>query len=101
DQVLPVGLCSLPSYEFAGQPICNPETGQTLSFTLGPTDVLAVLVCTPPQSSYFSYDLLITTRITEEYPFYPGQNFGDTISHYSVNVSDEGVFDAPVLLLHG
>lgn len=100
DQVLPPGVCSWPSTSDPGTTICNKETGQSMSFSLGQNDVLAILACTPPEVRYFSYDLILSGRTTEEYPYFPGQNFGDTINHYVVNVSSDSVFNSPVLLLH-
>lgn len=61
--------------------------------------------CTPPPVRYFSYDTYIDVRTTEQYPFYVGQPFGDTVSHRTINATgteaDPGnVFDEPMLLIH-
>ncbi len=81
------------------------------SFVLGPSDVIAMLMCTPPKVRYYSYDVTITGRRDETIPneFYPGQPFGDAINNLNIpiggNDNGEGnsdtIFDAPILLLVG
>jgi hypothetical protein len=82
-----------------GPPYCDPASNQTMVFTAGPSDVIAFYQCSPPPVRYFSYDLCISARTTEEYPFYPGQNFGDTISHFNLNTTTGTPFDSPSLVL--
>jgi hypothetical protein len=53
---------------------------------------------------YFSHDVFISVRTTNEYPFYPGQNFGDSISMMNINTTSssdaDGVFEKPSLIIH-
>ena len=39
-------------------------------------------------------------RTTEEYPYYVGQPFGDTVSHRTINTTGPTAFDEPMLLIH-
>eukprot|EP01038_Epipyxis_sp_PR26KG_P006554 gene6554-9003_t len=96
-EIFPDGACDIPAA--AGTARCSDSS---ITFFLGPSDVIALLACSPPPMKYFSYDVYITTRITQEYPFYPGQNFGDTISYYDLNTSSNtgNVFNEPVLIIH-
>ena len=38
---------------------------------------------------YFGYDYIVTTRLTEQYPFYPRTNFQDVLSWRGVNVTGD------------
>lgn len=98
--LFPVGMCELQGPN--PKPICNSTDNSTVNFILGPADVIAFYACTPPPMKYFSYDMVITERITEEYPFYPGINFGDAISFRTINVTnkDTSVFDQPAVVIH-
>jgi hypothetical protein len=99
-QVLPAGMCDIPTNE--GNARCPADSYITDSWVLGPADAITFLHCTPCAVKYFGYDVIIGTRFTEQYPFYPGQNFGDPINNFIVNVSDketEGVFNAPSLII--
>ena len=98
--LFPSGMCDLQGPN--PKPICNSSDGSTESFILGPADVIAFYACTPPPMKYFSYDVVITERITEEYPFYPGINFGDAISFRNINVTNKAtnVFDQPTVIIH-
>ena len=96
--IFPPGICDIPGN--TGDPRCDSESGSTLSFLLGPADVMVFIACTPPEMRYFSFDTIIDARLTEEYPFYPGQPFGDTISNMNINTTNSDIFDQPVLVLH-
>lgn len=99
--MFPQEICNMLGHE--QNPICNPADNTTLNFLLGPRDVVAWYGCTPPPMKYFGFDPIIGTRITEEYPFYPGTNFGDAINQQNVktaNSEQDGIFDQPVLVLH-
>lgn len=100
NDIFPPGMCNLVGH--SGTSICDINTTETLLFPLGPVDAIAFYGCTPPPMKYFSYDAYIGTRITEEYPFYPGQNFGDSISHYTINVTNKAtsVFNQPAVIIH-
>ena len=97
--ILPAGICNIPSQN--GDNRCSG--GITDSFLLGPSDVIAFVSCSPPPVKYFGHDMIIGTRLTEEYPFYPGQNFGDTINMRTFNDRNSGkpssIFDQPTLIL--
>ena len=102
-EIFPDGICDIPGNE--GGPRCDPDTGSTISFLLGPTDAISFVGCTPPPMKYFSYDVIIDARLTEEYPFYPGQPFGDDLSHMNINVSatesqSQSIFDQPFVVVH-
>ena len=81
------------------------------SFVLGPSDVVAMLMCTPPKVRYYSYDITITGRKDETInnEFYPGQPFGDAINNLNIPIegndngqgTNDAIFDAPILLLVG
>ncbi len=62
NQILPPGVCDIPT---TGNGARCGSTGWTDSFMLGPKDVMAFLICTPPPSKYFGHDLIIGTRFTE------------------------------------
>ena len=98
-EIFPDGICDIPTND--GNSRCDTENGgSTITYLLGPADVIAFVACSPPEMRYFSYDTIISTRLTEEYPFYPGQPFGDTISHMSINTSEIGnAFDQPILVV--
>jgi len=100
NEIFPPEMCNLIGH--SGSPLCDPNTTETLLFPLGPADAIAFYGCTPPPMKFFSYDAYISTRITEEYPFYPGQNFGDSISHYTINVTNKAtsIFNQPVVIIH-
>ena len=95
-QLYPGDMCeAVPGLD--GKPRC----GYTESFLLGPSDVMVFYMCSPPPVRYFSHDLILAVRLTEEYPFYPGQNFGNAISHLSIQVdNNESVFDEPFVIVH-
>jgi len=109
--VLPDGVCDdIPTH--SGDEMCSNssvyENGETQSVMLGPSDAIVFYGCTPPPVEYFGYDFIITTRLTETYPFYPGTNFQDALSWRDVNVTDDSTsskdihqpFDRPALLIH-
>lgn len=98
--IFPDGVCDIPTSE--GDDRCGEDgTGATVSFMLGETDVLAMLMCTPPPVKYYSYDVDIATRLTETYPYYPGVNFGDPINYRNVNLENkDNVYNQPILVLH-
>lgn len=99
-EVFPPGMCDIPDSH--GSPRCDTDSGATIAFLLGPADVVAFYVCSPPSMRYYSYDTIIDTRLTEDYPFYPGQPFGDTISNAKINTSDSedhSPFDQPILII--
>ena len=103
-EIFPAGICDIP--DNGGNPRCGTDSGGTISFLLGPADVLAFYLCSPPPMRYYSYDTIIATRLTEQYPFYPGQPFGDTISNAKINISssaddedDDTAFDKPILII--
>ena len=95
-QLYPGDMCeAVPGLD--GKPRC----GYTESFLLGSSDVMVLYMCSPPPVRYFSHDLILAVRLTEEYPFYPGQNFGNAISHLSIQVdNNESVFDEPFVIVH-
>lgn len=96
--VFPPTMCSIPTN--TGGKRCDPTSITALSYLLGPRDVIAFVSCTPPPMKYFSYDMIIDVRLTEAYPYYPGQNFGDPISNLNVNVEGASAFDQPVVVIH-
>lgn len=98
-EIFPSSMCSIPLP--TGGERCGINTYAT-SFILGPNDVITISMCTPPPVKYFSYDVVIDARLTEEYPFYPGQNFGDTISNLDMMKDDtfSNVYDQPVVVIH-
>ena len=62
-------------------------------------------MCTPPPVKYFAHDPFISVRLTNEYPFYPGQNFGDTISNKNIfesysSVNKTDIFNQPIVILY-
>jgi len=115
--VLPDGVCdSIPTS--SGSDACPsskdpffPSGFKTLELMLGPSDAVVFYGCTPPPVEYFGYDYVVTTRLTEQYPFYPGTNFQDVLSWRSINTSSAGgaaggaasgdgrAFDAPVMFV--
>jgi hypothetical protein len=97
-EVLPIGFCDIANHD--GSARCGGN--YTLTWAMGPADVLAAVICTPPKMRYYSYDVDIMARTSEEYIYFPGTNMGDTVSHLSVNVDNvaaDDVFDQPMLLL--
>ncbi len=57
------------------------------AFVLGPMDVVSLLICTPLPMRYYGHDLVVFARTTNEYVFWPGQNFGDTLNSENLNAS--------------
>ena len=96
--MFPAGVCDDLNNLGGDGSVCG-DSGHAISFMLGPADVIAMYSCSPPPMRYFAYDLIIDQRLTEEYPFKPGQNFGDTISSRTINTTaeDDDVFDQPAL----
>ena len=92
---LPKGACDFPACtNGTGTFECHDRCVQTaqgrvsMQYLLGPADALVVTLCTPPEMKYFSYDTYIGTRTTHDpEPFYPGQNFGDSINMLNINLS--------------
>ena len=79
----------------------DTRCGYTDSFLIGASDAMVIYMCTPPPTRYFSHDVLISARLTEEYPFYPGQPFGNAISHMTIHVdNNESIYDEPFVLIH-
>jgi hypothetical protein len=107
-EILPEGICDIPPNPLngGGGERCFGETSEsTYSFLLGPADAIAVVGCTPPPVRFFSFDVDISVRTTEEYPYYVGQPFGDTVSYRIINTTGLpedplNVFDEPMLLIH-
>lgn len=99
--MFPAGVCDDLNNLAGDGSVCG-DSDHAISFMLGPADVIAMYSCSPPPMRYFAYDLIIDQRLTEEYPFKPGQNFGDTISSRTINTTaeDDDVFDQPALILH-
>jgi len=99
-EILPAGICDIPTYE--GDRRCSTK-GLTDTFLLGAVDVIAFVMCTPPPVRYFGHDMIISVRLTEDYPFYPGMYFGDAISFREISdaLSDEdaSVFNQPIVVL--
>ena len=96
-EVFPDGVCNLSTK------LCfsDGSVNRTFSFMLGHADAIAFIGCTPPEMRFFSHDVIINGRLTEEYPFFPGQNFGDTLSIRNVNVSSTtSIFDQPSVVIH-
>lgn len=103
DEVLPEGACALHAKDGGLQ--CGPYANYpnaTLRFSLGPSDAIALVSCTPfAPMRYFSHDVLISMRTSTNPPFYPGQCFGDTVSSLTINVSTpEDLFNSPSLIIH-
>ncbi len=74
---------------------CNPAKNNTVSsFALGPADAIVFTGCTAPSVSYFGWDMYIEARITEQYPFYPGQNFGDAFNNQ--DIEGGSMFNTPI-----
>jgi hypothetical protein len=127
---LPPGACEIPSCTNSSVLICNPRCGKapqseeahrrlkekkiiegeddpflSMSYTMGPNDVIVSLACTPPPIKYWGNDVYISARLTEEYPYYPGINFGDTgMNNDRVNVmkeegDDDSIYDKPYVLV--
>lgn len=73
----------------------------TSSFFLGPADAVAIYGCTPPESRYYSFDSYIGGRLESDngYIFYPGTNFGDSLSNARINTTDGNPFAAPALVV--
>jgi hypothetical protein len=103
-ELLPAGACEIPSCTNTSVQECHARcstksaanpTGADMSFTMGPNDVIVSLACTPPEVKYFSNDIYISTReLHEQYPFYPGINFGDVgLNNKRINVNNEAPYN--------
>ena len=132
EETLPPGACDIPSCtNGTGTMTCNPrcskapesteahrrlkerkliegvedDTLLSMSYTMGPNDVIVSLACTPPPIKYWGNDAYISARLTEEYPYYPGINFGDSgLNNQRVNVmreegDDDSIYDKPYVLV--
>ncbi len=110
--ILPDGLCDLPactnSSKMECHPRCTPDpTGATsslwsYSYIMGYSDVVVLTTCTPPPVKYYSYDHIISTRWNQEYPFYPGQNFGDAINMADIDSAskdEKSAFLSPKVII--
>lgn len=104
---LPDGMCeSIPTH--MNQEICHfQETTPignnvtwTANFVLSPSDAVLFYGCTPPPLNYFGWDPLINARLTEEYPYYPGTNFGNALSFRRINVSSPDIYSQPISIVH-
>lgn len=103
-EILPAGICDIPMYE--GDSRCSSK-GLTDTFLLGAVDVIAFMLCTPPPVRYFGHDMILSARLTEDYPFYPGVYFGDAISFREISDAllsndespDVAIFNQPVVIL--
>jgi hypothetical protein len=113
---LPEGVCSsIPT--FGGFDLCPPSDtypgGATKNLMMGPRDVVVFYGCTPPPVEYFGYDFIITARLTQPYPSYPGTNFQDALSFRDINTASSSAspssfsstlaptpYDRPALLVH-
>lgn len=93
--IFPPSACELPTYQ--GISVCG--SGVASSFFLGPADAIAFVGCSPSPMRYFSYDMDILMRLTAEYPFYPAQNFGDTINHRTINTTGDTPFMQPISVI--
>ncbi len=64
--IFPNGVCDIP--QNSGKPRCGSSgEGMATTFMLGPADAIAFVGCSPPAGlRYFSYDVDIGTRLTEE-----------------------------------
>jgi hypothetical protein len=75
----------------------------TMGYMLGPSDAVVFTGCTPTPLKYFAMDTYITSRLgskDQKYPFYPGQNFGDTINNQNINLVDkEAIFNQPTVMI--
>jgi len=69
-------------------------------FFLGPSDAVVFHGCTPPPVHYFGWDMYINERMEEDFIFYPGTNFGDTLSIHDVNTAADDVYDQPAVVIH-
>lgn len=102
---LPKGMCDLPACSNTTvqecHTRCDPSSEQfwASSVVMGYSDVLVTTLCTPPTVKYYSYDTYISTRITEEYPFYPGQNFGTPISMSNIRIEGSDIFLQPAVII--
>jgi len=99
--ILPTGICNIFNAHKDG-PRCS-SIGLTDSFLLGAVDVVVFVTCTPPPVvRYFDYDLIISARLTEDYPIQPSTRLGDSISskHISDALPDDiEVFNQPIVIL--
>ena len=113
-EILPAGICDIPMYEDnsdSSSSRCSAKDGLTDTFLLGAVDVIAFVLCTPPPVRYFGHDMILSARLTEDYPFYPGVYFGDAISFREISDalllpisndeshSPKDVFNQPVVIL--
>jgi len=107
-EVLGEDFCdAVPSCtESSGKQSCRPRcasgaNSSIFSFALGPADAVVYTGCTPPPVEYFGWDMTIAARTTEEYPFYPGQNFGDDFNNRDISAdpTDVSIFNQPVSVI--
>lgn len=100
-EILPDGFCDFDAYDHSHK-LCLPDDS-TMSFSLGPADAIAFYGCTPPPMRYFSYDVDLNIRTSEEFIYYIGQPFGDAISNRNINIStsnNSDKFNQPHVLIH-
>lgn len=84
DGILPAGLCEVNSLE-----TCVDNV--TTSAPMGIQDAFVFLGCSPPRSAYFSFDMVVASRIDDYSPQplyqmaynYPGCPFGDALNSLS------------------
>lgn len=87
--------------------VCNPRcfnpnnnSTDTISMMLGPADAVVFTGCAPPPMKYYSFDQYIIARTTEAQPYYPGTNFGDSLSLDDIQGDDtEGYFDKSLTVI--
>jgi len=119
NQIFPPGFCNTvpscthPNQDFTKPMSCHPRCDPTksdgdyiFSFTLGEADAIAYTSCSPPPMKFFSLDSCILTRtVKDEEPFYPGQNFGDSLNYRRMNISSPGekgesnIFEKPYTII--
>jgi hypothetical protein len=97
DEDFPDGYAEMmdAAYPYAESAPATPK-----STPLGSRDALVFLMCSPPESRYFAFDMDVSYRFTPQ-PYYPAMNFGDAASNLSVEWSTQinaiQAFDAGTL----
>lgn len=111
DQNLPDGMCDIEACTATTptnqecHPRCSPAPDGTeglwsYSYMMGFSDVVVLTTCTPPPVKYFSYDHIISMRWNDpNNVFYPGQNFGDSVSMSDMEAVTDQIYNKPHVVI--
>lgn len=108
DENLPGGLCDVEACTNTSKQECHPRcttapdgTGSwSYSYIMGYSDVVVLTTCTPPPVKYYSYDHIISMRWSDpQNVFYPGQNFGDSVSMADIEAQTDQVYNKPHVII--